>query len=153
MSWTIESVREAELAPTDVFGLYTDPSTWGSWAHNTRAAHADGPVVEGAIVHVDAGYRKTWDVLMRRLDPDHFIETEVRPPGLIVIQRFEVQPTESGVRIRHEIEVSGKAAGFTGLTLKPFYRRMLEQETSSLIEYAQRAEAGGGPPPPDDKPG
>jgi hypothetical protein len=136
MSWSIESVRGAELTPADVFRFYTDPSTWSAWAHNTRAAYADGPVVEGATVHVEAGYRKTWDVLVRRLDPDHFIETEVRPPGLIVIQRFEVEPTGSGVRIRHEIEVSGKAAGFTGLTLKPFYRRMLEQETSSLVRAA-----------------
>jgi uncharacterized protein YndB with AHSA1/START domain len=138
MSWSIESVRESELTPAAVFRLYTDPSTWSAWAHNTRAAYADGPVVEGATVHVEAGYRKTWDVLVRRLDPDHFVETEVRPPGLVVIQRFEVLPTESGVRIRHEIEVSGKAAGFTGLTMKPLYRRMLEQETGTLVQYARR---------------
>ena len=60
---------------------------------------------------------------MRRQDPGRFIETEVRPPGLIVVQCFEVEPTDSGVHIRHQIEVSGKAAGFTGLTLKPIYRR------------------------------
>jgi hypothetical protein len=143
MSWSIESVREADLTPSDIFRLYTDPSTWGSWGHNTRSAEADGPVVEGSIVHVEAGYRKTWDVLVRRVDPERFIETEVRPPGLTVVQRFEVEPTATGVRIRHEIEVSGKAAGFTRLTMKPFYRRMLEKETGRLVEVAQQRQAEG----------
>jgi hypothetical protein len=77
------------------------------------------------------------------MDPDHFIETEVRPPGLIVVQRFEVEPTESGVRIRHEIEVSGSAAGFTRLTLKPFYRRWLDKETGRLVEFAMQRQTEG----------
>ena len=143
MAWSIESVREAALTPADIFGLYMDPSTWGSWAHNTRGAHADGPLAEGSIVKVEAGYRRTWDVLVRRIDPDRFIETEVRPPGLTIVQRFEVEPTESGVRLRHEIEVSGKAAGFTRLTLKPFYQRWLEKETGRLVEFAQQRQTGG----------
>lgn len=83
--------------------------------------------------------------MVRRLDPDHFIETEVRPPGLIVVQRFEVRPVASGVRIRHEIEVSGKAARFTGLTLKPIYRRWLENETGRLVEFARQRRAEGAP--------
>ena len=141
MSWSIESVREAGLTPAEVFSLYADPSTWGSWGHNARAAHADGPVVEGAIVHVQAGYRKTWDVLVRALVPDRLIETEVHPPGLDLVQRFELEPTTSGVRIRHTIDVSGWAAGFTGLTLKPVYQRWLEKETRDLVEYAQRVSA------------
>lgn len=142
MGWTIESVRVADFAPADIFRLYTDPSTWGSWGHNTRGAHADGPVVEGSIVRVEAGYRRTWDVLVRRLDPDRFIETEVRPPGLVVVQRFELGPTASGVRIRHQIDVSGKAAGFTRLTLKPLYQRWLDRETARLVEVAERQQVG-----------
>jgi hypothetical protein len=141
MTWSIESVREAGLTPGDVFSLYMDPSTWNSWGHNTRSAQADGPLAEGSVVRVQAGYRRTWDVLVRRLDAGRFIETEVRPPGLIVVQRFEVEPMGSGVRIRHEIEVSGAAAGFTGLTLKPFYRRWLDKETGRLVEVAERRQA------------
>lgn len=142
-TWSIESIREAALTPADIFSLYTDPSTWGSWGHNTRGAHADGPVVEGSIVHVEAGYRRTWEVLVLRMKPDRLIETEVRPPGLTVVQRFEVEPTESGVRIRHEIEVSGMAAGFTRLTMKPVYQRWLEKETRQLVEFAQQRQTGG----------
>lgn len=67
MSWTMESVREAELTPAEVFGFYLDASTWSAWAHNTRGARAEGPVEEGTIVHVDAGYRKTCAVLVRLL--------------------------------------------------------------------------------------
>ena len=141
MAWSIESVREAQLTPADVYRLYTDPSTWGSWGHNTRSAHAEGPVVEGATVHVKAGYGRTWPVLVRHMEQDRCIETEVRPPGLTVVQRFEVAPTSTGVRIRHRIEVSGRAAGFTGLTLKPLYRRLLAKETRRLVEVASRDRA------------
>jgi len=38
MSWSIDGVREADLTPTDVFRLYTDPSIWGSWGRDTRSA-------------------------------------------------------------------------------------------------------------------
>jgi len=141
MSWSIESTREADLAPADVFVLYTDPSTWGSWGHNTRGARSDGPVVEGAVVQVEAGYRLTWDVLVRRIEPDRLIETEVHPPGLDIIQRFAVEPTGPGVRVRHSIEVSGWAAGFTRLTLRPLYQRLLDKETRRLLELAERRRA------------
>lgn len=143
MSWSMESVREAELTPAEVFSFYLDPSTWGSWAHNTRGAHADGPVEEGAIVHVDAGYRKTWAVLVRRIEPDRLIETEVHPPGLDLVQRFELEPTGSGVLIRHRIEVSGWAAGFTGITLRPLYVRLLAKETARLVELAEHRRSVG----------
>jgi hypothetical protein len=39
------------------------------------------------------------------------------------VRPFELGPTDTGVRIRHEIEVSGDPAGFTRLTIEPFYRR------------------------------
>ena len=137
MSWSIESVLEAELAPAEIFSLYTDPSTWSSWGHMTKSAHADGAVVEGSVVKVQAAYRKTWDVVVRRLEPDRLIETEVRPPGLTVVQRFETEPTESGARIRHQIEVSGWAEGFTRLTMRPRYQRLLDAEIAKLVEVAR----------------
>lgn len=28
VTWMIESIRDADVAPADVFRLYTDPSTW-----------------------------------------------------------------------------------------------------------------------------
>jgi hypothetical protein len=90
----------------------------------------------GAIAHDRAGYRTTWDVLVRRIVVDRLIETEVHPPGLDIVQRFEVEPIASGVRIRHEIAVDGWAAGFTRLTLKPFssdrWRRRSSGSWSSL---------------------
>ena len=58
MSWLIESVRDARVDAAAVFRLYTDPSTWPDWGHNAKSAHADGPLVEGGIVHVRAGYGK-----------------------------------------------------------------------------------------------
>ena len=98
MVWSIESVRTANLAPADIFSLYTDPSTWGSWGHNTRGAYAEGPVVEGSIVHVEAGYRRTWDVLVRHLDPNHFIDGSDNTNGVVgfVSNMTRVHATKGG---------------------------------------------------------
>ena len=75
---------------------------------------------------------------MRRIDPDRLIETEVHPPGLDLVQRFEVEPTASGIRITHAIEVDGWAAGFTRLTMKALYQRLLDKETARLVDVARR---------------
>lgn len=139
MAWSIESVREANLTPTDIFRLYADPTTWGSWGHNTRWARANGPVVEGATVHVKAGYGTVYPVLIRRLVVDRYIECEVHPPGMVVVNTYEVQPIADGVRIRHTIEVSGRLAGVTKLIqLDRLYTRLLAKETRRLVELAAR---------------
>jgi hypothetical protein len=139
VAWSIESVRDANLSAVDVFRLYADPSTWGSWGHNTRWARADGPIVEGAIVHVKAGYGKVYPVRIRRLVVDRSIECEVRPAGLVVVNSYEVQPTPDGVRIRHRIEVSGRLARLLNLLfLDKLYTRLLSKETRRLVELAAR---------------
>ena len=58
MSWSIEAVREAQVAPEAVFALYSDPGTWSAWGHNATWARADGPLVEGGTVDVRANYGK-----------------------------------------------------------------------------------------------
>ena len=141
MTWSIESDRVAALPPSDIWALYVDPSSWGSWAHATRAAWADGPLVVGSTVHVKADYGRVWQVRVREMVEDRLIETEVRPPGLLVVQRFEITPLGADVRVRHEIEVSGAAAGFAGLLLKPLYRRRLERETERLVTLARARRA------------
>jgi hypothetical protein len=66
VSWTIESVREADVEPAAVFALYADPATWSRWGHNARWARADGPLVEGGTVDVRAGYGSVYHCLIRR---------------------------------------------------------------------------------------
>jgi len=155
MAWSMESVREAALEPSDVFRLYVDPSTWGSWGHNTRWARADRPVVEGATVEVRAGYGKSWEVLIRRVVPDRLVQCEVRPPGVVIISTYEVQPVANGVRIRHEIEVSGRLSPAYRL-VRPLYTRLLAKETRKLVELASRllpARAAASRHPPATGPG
>lgn len=142
MSWSIESSREARLTPAEVYRFYADPSTWGSWGHNTKWARADGPVVEGATVHVKAGYGKVYPVLIRRAMPDRFVECEVRPRGMVVVNTYQVEPIADGVRIRHGIEVSGRIARLTKLLqLDKLYTRLLAKEISRLVELATREPA------------
>lgn len=59
MSWTIESIREADVEPDAVFALYADPATWSRWGHNATWAHADGPLADGGIVDVRDTVRST----------------------------------------------------------------------------------------------
>lgn len=138
MSWAIEASVAAPLTPADVFAYYLEPSTWGMWGHNTKWARARGPVVEGATVDVKAGYGKVYPVLIRKLDPDRYIECEVRPPGMVVVNRYAVEPTQDGVNIRHGIEVYGRVAAITKvLQLDKLYLRLLRKEIRRLIELAR----------------
>jgi len=145
MSWLIESVRDAVVAPEDVFRLYADPSTWSAWGHNAKWARADGPLVEGGFVDVKAGYGKVYPCRIRRLVSDRSLELEVRPPLMTVIQTYEVEPTAEGSHIRHALEISGPLAGITRLVrLDRIYQGWLDQEVGRLIEMA-------GTPSPNDR--
>ena len=142
MSWSIEASAEARLSPADVFAYYVEPSTWGKWGHNTRWARARGPVVEGATIDVKAGYGKVYPVLVRKIEQDRYIECVVRPPGMVVVNRYAVEPSGGGVRIRHGIEVSGRIAGLTrAMQLDKLYTRLLRKEIRRLIALAQTASA------------
>jgi hypothetical protein len=47
----IESVRDAAVAPADVFRLYADPPTWSRWGHNAKSAYADGRALDWRCDH------------------------------------------------------------------------------------------------------
>lgn len=137
MTWMIESIREAPVAPEDVYRLYTDPSTWSAWGHNVRWARADGPLAVGGIADVKAGYGKVYPCRILRLEPDRAIELEVRPPLMKVINTYEVAPIAAGSRIRHALEISGPLAGITKfIRLDRVYQGWLDEEVGKMIEMA-----------------
>ena len=133
----IETVRDAVVAPADVFRLYADPSTWSEWGHNAKWARANGPLVEGGTVDVKAGYGKVYPCRIRRLVTGRALELEARPPFMSVIQTYEVEPTVQGARIRHALEISGPLAGVTKLVrLNRVYQGWLDKEVERLIQMA-----------------
>jgi uncharacterized protein YndB with AHSA1/START domain len=133
----IESVRDAAVAPADVFRLYADPSTWSEWGHNAKWARADGPLVESGTVDVKAGYGKVYPCRIRRLVAGRALELEVRPPLMTVIQTYEVEPTADGAHIRHALEISGPLAGPMQLVrIDRIYQVWLDKEVAKLIELA-----------------
>ena len=145
MSWKIQTVRDAAVAPADVFRLYADPATWSEWGHNAKWARADGPLVEGGIVDVKAGYGKVYPCRISRFVPDRALELEARPPFMAVLQTYEVDPTSEGSRIRHALEISGPLASVTRLVrLDRVYQGWLDKEVERLIRMA------GGPTEPTD---
>jgi hypothetical protein len=137
MSWTIESVREADVEPAAVFALYADPATWSRWGHNATWARADGPLVEGGVVDVRASYRTVYHCLIRRLEPGRALELVVRPALMTIINVYEVEPAASGARIRHAFEVSGPLASVTRLVgLDRMYQRRLDAEVAAVVRTA-----------------
>lgn len=141
----IESVRDAAVAPADVFRLYADPSTWSEWGHNAKWARADGPLIEGGTVDVKAGYGTVYPCRIRRLVAGRALELEARPPLITVIQTYEVEPTADGAHIRHALEISGPLAGPMRLVrIDRIYQGWLDKEVAKLIEMA------GGPSGPTD---
>ena len=155
MGWMIETVREAAVGAADVYRLYADPSTWSDWGHNAKWARADGPLVEGGIVHVRANYGKVYPCRIRRLVADRALELEARPPLLTVIQTYDVEERPDGVRVRHALELSGRLSGILRLGGAPwFYQRLLDKEVERVIELAGAYRGSGvGPSTSDEAPG
>jgi uncharacterized protein YndB with AHSA1/START domain len=145
MGFTIEAVAEADVDPAAVFALYADPSTWVTWGHNASRASADGPLVEGGTVDVQAAYRATYHCRIRRLEPGRALELVVRPVGLEIVNVYEVTPTvDGGARIRHAFEVGGPlATPARWFGLGRAYRGALEREVTAVIRLARDRTAQG----------
>lgn len=140
MSWKIESVLEASVAPAAVFALYLDPDTWSTWGHNATWARANGPLVEGGIVEVRAGYGTVYRCLIRRFEPGRALELVVKPLLMTVINTYEVDAIDGGARIRHALEISGPLATVTRMGgLDRIYQRRLDAEVAAVAR-----QAGGG---------
>lgn len=137
MTWAIETVRDAPVAPESVFRLYADPSTWSRWGHNAKWARAAGPLVEGGTVDVRAGYAKTYKCRILRLVAGRSLVLEAIPPFIRVIQSYEVEPTATGSRIRHVLEISGPLSWALKLVRADrVYQGWLDKEVQRLIEMA-----------------
>jgi hypothetical protein len=136
LGWTIESVREADVDPGAVWALYADPASWSSWGHNATWARSEGPLVEGGIVDVRAGYGTVYHCRIRRLEPGQTLELVVRPSLLTIVNIYEVEPTSSGARVRHAFDVSGPLAGLTRLALARMYQRKLDDEVADVVRMA-----------------
>lgn len=139
MAWMIESEMDAAVAPSDVFRLYADPSTWSEWGHAAPWARADAPLVEGGTVDVKADYGRVYRCRIRRLVPGRLLVLDVRPPLMTVIQTYEVKPTVVGAHIRHALEISGPLASATRLIrLDRIYQGRLNKEVARLVDRASR---------------
>jgi hypothetical protein len=143
VGYTIEAVREAAVDPGAIFDLYMDPSTWSTWGHNVRWAHSDGPLVEGSTVDIRPAYPVTYHCRILRLLPGRLLRIEVRPVGMTIINVYEVEPTETGTRIRHAFEMAGPLSGpLRWLGVARLYQSSLGDEIRHCVELAQ-ARAGG----------
>jgi hypothetical protein len=136
VSWIIESVLEADVDPSAVFALYADPATWSRWGHNATWARSEGPLVEGGIVDVRAGYGTVYHCLIRRFEQGRALELVVRPALLTIINVYEVDPAPIGARIRHALEISGPLAPIARLGLRRMYQRMLDAEVADVARIA-----------------
>ena len=137
MTWTIEASREAGVTPADVFRLYADPSTWPKWGHNATVARAEGPLVEGGTVEVRANYGRVYPCRIQRFEPDGLLVLEVRPPGLRVVQTYDVTRAPGGARVRHALEISGRLSGMLRIGGAPrLYQRLLDREVDKVIGLA-----------------
>ena len=136
MSWSMESVHEAAVAPRDVFRYYVTPATWGQWAHNTAWGRSKTPIEPGARVEVRVrSYPWTYTVRVRAVEADRRIVTEVRPFGVTITSTYEVTATAGGSRLHHTISLAGPLEWAYKL-VRGQYTRMLVEETRRVAELA-----------------
>jgi hypothetical protein len=137
MTWSMESVHEAAVVPADVYRYYADPSTWGTWAHNTAWGRALDPMEPGARVAVRIrNYPWTYTVRVRELEPGHRMVSEVRPFGVTITSTYDVQATPDGARLHHTISLAGPLEAAYKLLTRRQYTRMLHAETRRVAELA-----------------
>lgn len=146
MTWTIEAVHEAPVSSAEVFALYAEPATWSRWGHNATWARATEPLREGAIVEVRAGYGKVYPCRVRRFERDRALELVVRPPGMTIVNVYEVAPAgtnSDASRIRHAFEITGPMGVLArAVGLGRVYRRKLAAETEAVARLAAGADPG-----------
>lgn len=134
--WSISSAALAPVPPEAIFPFYVDPSTWGSYGHNTRWARARGPVVEGAL--------STSRLATGRSTRCSCAESSNAKFGRRACssrRRFQwIVPT--GSRVEHTITVSGRFARATKLIgFDRLYTKFLQREVATLIALAVRRAA------------
>jgi hypothetical protein len=135
MSWRIESTRDVEATPEVVYDFYTNPGTWGQWAHHTKGASASGSLAVGSLVDVTDGFGHTWHVTIERLEPGRHVTCVNRDMGFVITSTYDVEPTERGCRIHHVIEMGGRLQ-MLYRPLQPVYGHLLRGETERLAALA-----------------
>ena len=151
MTWSMDNVLEAAVHPEDVYRYYTDPSTWGRWAHNTAWGRGTTPLEPGATVAVRVrSYPWTYSVRVRELEPGRRMVTEVHPFGVTITSTYEVTPTAQGARLHHTISLTGPLERLYEIVTRRQYTRMLVGETSRVAALAagDHAEKASSPPSP-----
>jgi uncharacterized protein YndB with AHSA1/START domain len=140
----MRSTRSVGSSPEIVYRYYTDPSTWGDWAHNTRGATGGLVVSDGARVHVTDGFRHTWTVRATDVVPGRHVTFVNQLPGVTITSSYDVQPGPGGCRIDHVIEMRGRWE-IAYRPLQPLYGHLLKLETERLKGLAEHG-APAAPP-------
>ena len=142
MAWAIESTRDIATTPATIWRYYTDPATWPRWAHNTAAARFEGQIEVGSEGRVEPKRgRQTIAVRVTVLEPEERLVSEARVPGAVVRFGCRIEPTPTGVRIRHEVGMSGPMAGVYGLMVKRWNARELPEEMERLADLVSGTRA------------
>lgn len=141
MAWYMRSRRAVAASPETVYRYYTEPSTWGDWAHNTRGASGAPVAADGAPVHVTDGFRHTWTVRATDVIPGRHVTYVNQLPGVTITSSYDVRPTADGCAIDHVIEMRGRWE-LAYRPLQPLYGHLLKVETERLKGLAEQGGAG-----------
>lgn len=136
MAWYMRSSRRVAASPEAVYGFYADPSTWGSWAHNTRQAATDTPVADGTPVRVQDGFGHWWTVLASDVEPGRHVTYINQLPGVTITSSYDVRPSADGAELDHVIEMRG-AWEVAYRPLQPLYGHLLNLEVERLAVLAE----------------
>jgi len=95
-------------------------------------------------VDVRANYGKVYPCRIRRLVPDRALELVVRPPGMTIVNVYEVEPTPAGgSRIHHAFRIEGPMGTVARLLgLGRVYAKKLEAEVEAVARMARTGTAG-----------
>jgi len=124
-------------APSEIWALWTDVSTWKDWDKGLEDAELDGPFVLGAVGKIVplSGPSARFDITEFNDGTSYAFETR------LPFARLEVRRAVVGTNptvFRHDVSFRGVLSGFWADRFGPGFRRALPLSMDAIAEIAEQ---------------
>ncbi len=123
--------------PSDVFAVWADVARWHEWDPDTRAAQLSGPFAVGSTGRLTPAKGRAVPMRLAVVVPDERFVVECAVLGNRMSFDHRIAREPAGVRVTHELQLSGWAAGLLWRMLAPQLKTGLPITMSGLRERCE----------------
>ena len=136
-----ESTRSVDSTapPGRIWGLWSDPSTWGEWNPDVESAEADAPLADGVTGRMTTKSGGSHEVHFEDVRDGRAFTLVTKPVPLATFYfRCEVLPRPGGSTLSQSVTMKGPSAFFFRAVAS---KQILESFTPILNGLKARAES------------